>query len=608
MTYLTLNKEELNFYNEVFMRAKFNDSEKSPEVLSGAVASKLMLLSRLEKDDLSRIWKMSTKSGATISKQEFFLALKLIALLQNGLEISPQNLARFTFYPKLDDGSSPIYKAPVNLPSTSSALNEPVTRPVHSEFADLQISDENLKRIEAYIETKCRTKQKGVLARAESIELLKIGGFTPAESNQLWEAFDTDKKEVLNRGQLIALLFYISLRKNKQTVPFFVPPKIARFIREYNEKQGKSDSNRNIAQQNIPAPQKLPKGSFDIEELNSVIRKISATVNASEVALKQEKQKQETLVASFANQILRLSSLNQGFENLNKLIVEQITIVDECLSMANSDISDKLDQKNQYEMKILSLISKQKETFDEKMNAISSGIQKAVSMNKESESAIDRISKAQPVDKNNAGIAFANSYNGGQLLSKQKVSEEFHDDFQEGHAKTNTGIESNKSIPKEISLQHSSVSQDRPKSDPEKSHSKSLDNRTVAKSQESEDNKGPKIEPAAQEEQIMAKEEPDLKEPFLQQEMNTSLNAHENEKEGSPTEKNGSRSLVESGQSKMKSSGIFTSLLMKESMLSENEHKKSVEKIEADEVSTNKNDATDKSATNKTDAIDEKHD
>lgn len=599
MTYLTLNKEELNLYNEIFMRAKFNDTEKSPEVLSGVVASKLMLLSRLEKDDLSRIWKMSTKSGATISKQEFFLSLKLIALLQNGLEITPQNLARFTFYPKLDDGSSPIHKVPVNLPVTPSPFNEPVMKPANSEFADLQISDENLKRIETYIETKCRTKQKGVLSRAESIELLKIGGFNSTETNQLWEAFDTEKKEALNRGQLIALLFYISLRKNKQPVPFFVPPKIAKFIREYNEKQGQSDSNRNTIQQNAPAPQNPSKSSVDIEELNSVIRKITAAVKVSETNFKQEKQKQESLVASFANQILRLSSANQGFETLNKLIMEQISVVDECLSIASSDISDKVDQKNQYEMKLLSLVSKQKETFDEKMKVINSGIQKAVSINRECENVISRINKAESQVKTKIDSKSPNPPQETQSVSKLKDSEEFNDEFQKDHAKISNGMESNKSIQKENSRKHSNNSQEKAKSDREKAQSRTSEEKPLTKSPESSDSNPAKNESNDKkpEEEVTHKDDSELQESGLKQEINTSLNAPEGEKEGSPIGKNGSRSLFDAGNMKMKNSGIFTTLLMKESMLIETENKKSVEKIESEESHAKKNDT-----------IEEKHD
>jgi hypothetical protein len=569
------------------MRVKFTDTEKSPEVLSGAVASRLMLQSRLDKDDLSKIWKMSTKSGATITKQEFFLALKLIALLQNGLEINPQNLSRFTFYPKLDDSSLPVQKTPIPVPVTPSPMNETPIKPPHSEFADLQISDENLKRIESYIESKCRTKQKGILTRAESVELLRIGGFNPAETNQLWEAFDIDKKDFLNRGQLIALLFYISLRKNKQPVPFFVPPKIVKFIRDYNEKYTQSDSNRNIVHHNTPPVQNVAKNSVEIEELSAVIRKIAGAIKFSENSFKQEKQKQESLVASFANQILRLSSVDQGFENLNKLILEQIAVVDECLLMASSEVADKVDQKNQYEAKILSLVSKQKETFDEKMKAINSGLQKVSSTGKELETVIDRVSQTELQKATRPDLSSVEHSQKQPQADTHKTPEENNDEFQNQHAKVNNATESNKSIPQEISRKHSSNSQDKSKPALVTTHSQT--NQTAPKTPDSNEEQMSINESTEKKtEEPVPRPETEIQETLIKSEVNTSMNPVDADKDNSPNEKNGSQNLFEAGAPRMKSSGIFTSLLMRESMISENENKKSVEKIESEESQLDK--------------------
>jgi hypothetical protein len=386
---LQLTMEEANLYNEIFMKAKIQDTEKTPDILSISAASKLMMTSQLGKEDLSVIWRLSVKSSGYVSKPELFLALKLIALQQNGLEISPENVSRFTFYPKLEDNYE--ISAKVQMPQNP----DPRQTNQQSEFQNLFIADDNLNRIEAYIETKCQTTQKGILTRNESHELLRIGKFSQQEASQLWEVFDFDHKDFLNRGQLIALLYYISLKKNNQSVPFFIPPKIMKFIQEYNKPKKAQELIGQIQQSTSPQVVSVStKKKVDAEDVLELIRKITAVVQKNEVNMSNNKSNNDALIGKLKGQVSSLGKVSQELNAINSLIESQIKLVDECQNLCDNNIQRELKENENFKSDIIQNLADRKKKMEDHFKVLLESMAKTA----ENEAKNHEIAKIAPAN------------------------------------------------------------------------------------------------------------------------------------------------------------------------------------------------------------------
>ena len=82
MTYYYPNPNEKAFYDKLWSRAPVEN-----EVVQGVGAVEFLRKSSLELTVLKQIWALSTQVG-TMNKDQFFVALRLIALYQHGVPLS----------------------------------------------------------------------------------------------------------------------------------------------------------------------------------------------------------------------------------------------------------------------------------------------------------------------------------------------------------------------------------------------------------------------------------------------------------------------------------------------------------------------------------------
>ena len=79
---LKLNNQEKGFYSNMWSIANPN----SAKTLSGAEAVTFMKKSGLPVDKLKEIWRISASTDLScLSRDEFYVALRLIAYMQNGI-------------------------------------------------------------------------------------------------------------------------------------------------------------------------------------------------------------------------------------------------------------------------------------------------------------------------------------------------------------------------------------------------------------------------------------------------------------------------------------------------------------------------------------------
>lgn len=99
---LKLTPQEETFYQQAWNYALSKNPNQHSEEIVSQVAAQILSLSGLPKDNLRTIWKMSTQQATFMSKSEFFMALKLIALKQNFIQMTTENVKLFTVLPKLE--------------------------------------------------------------------------------------------------------------------------------------------------------------------------------------------------------------------------------------------------------------------------------------------------------------------------------------------------------------------------------------------------------------------------------------------------------------------------------------------------------------------------
>ena len=87
--HVQLTQEEQNLYPKLY---NMLDDRNSGRIL-GKPAANFMKKSNLDKNVLKQIWLTAAQTSNTfIEQEEFFVALRLIALAQNNMPFSPQNI------------------------------------------------------------------------------------------------------------------------------------------------------------------------------------------------------------------------------------------------------------------------------------------------------------------------------------------------------------------------------------------------------------------------------------------------------------------------------------------------------------------------------------
>ncbi|XP_012494800.1 PREDICTED: epidermal growth factor receptor substrate 15 [Propithecus coquereli] len=158
---------------------------------------------------LGKIWDLADTDGKGIlNKQEFFVALRLVACAQNGLEVSLSSLNLAVPPPKFHDTSSPL------LISGTSAAELPWA--VKSEDkAKYDAIFDSLSPVNGFLSG---GKVKPVLLNSKlPVDIL----------GRVWELSDIDHDGMLDRDEFAVAMFLVYRALEKEPVPMSLPPALA---------------------------------------------------------------------------------------------------------------------------------------------------------------------------------------------------------------------------------------------------------------------------------------------------------------------------------------------------------------------------------------------
>ncbi|XP_049992114.1 epidermal growth factor receptor substrate 15 isoform X1 [Alexandromys fortis] len=155
---------------------------------------------------LGKIWDLADTDGkGVLSKQEFFIALRLVACAQNGLDVSLSSLNLAVPPPRFHDSSSPL------LTSGTSAAELPWA--VKSEDkAKYDVIFDSLSPVDGFLSG---DKVKPVLLNSKlPVEIL----------GRVWELSDIDHDGKLDRDEFAVAMFLVYCALEKEPVPMSLPP------------------------------------------------------------------------------------------------------------------------------------------------------------------------------------------------------------------------------------------------------------------------------------------------------------------------------------------------------------------------------------------------
>ena len=228
--HLKLAPAEHKYYAQMFGYVTEKAGDDFGNILPAAVAAEFLKSSGLSIEDLKKIWRLSCVAPDSMNKSEFMTAMKLVALKQQGLSFSIENLKKECPLPQFTVGPKPK-----NSPqeSTEPKPTHPMTSSQQMRQFNFAISESTAKNIEAYIDNKCKTEQKGVLSKKEAQELFSAANLNDSQRSHLWSLCDTERKGYLLRPQFIVCLYFISQVKQGTPLPHELPHKLVEFIEKY---------------------------------------------------------------------------------------------------------------------------------------------------------------------------------------------------------------------------------------------------------------------------------------------------------------------------------------------------------------------------------------
>ncbi|XP_074236907.1 epidermal growth factor receptor substrate 15 isoform X3 [Saimiri boliviensis] len=155
---------------------------------------------------LGKIWDLADTDGKGIlNKQEFFVALRLVACAQNGLEVSLSSLNLAVPPPRFHDTSSPL------LISGTSAAELPWAVKPEDKVKYDAIFD-SLSPVNGFLSG---DKVKPVLLNSKlPVDIL----------GRVWELSDIDHDGMLDRDEFAVAMFLVYCALEKEPVPMSLPP------------------------------------------------------------------------------------------------------------------------------------------------------------------------------------------------------------------------------------------------------------------------------------------------------------------------------------------------------------------------------------------------
>uniref|UniRef100_A0A8D1V8C6 Epidermal growth factor receptor pathway substrate 15 n=1 Tax=Sus scrofa TaxID=9823 RepID=A0A8D1V8C6_PIG len=155
---------------------------------------------------LGKIWDLADTDGKGIlSKQEFFVALRLVACAQNGLEVSLNSLNLAVPPPRFHDTSSPL------LISGTSAVELPWA-----------VKSEDKAKYDAIFDS--LSPVNGFLS-GDKVKPVLLNSKLPVDIlGRVWELSDIDHDGMLDRDEFAVAMFLVYCALEKEPVPMSLPP------------------------------------------------------------------------------------------------------------------------------------------------------------------------------------------------------------------------------------------------------------------------------------------------------------------------------------------------------------------------------------------------
>ncbi|PNI71569.1 EPS15 isoform 4 [Pan troglodytes] len=155
---------------------------------------------------LGKIWDLADTDGKGIlNKQEFFVALRLVACAQNGLEVSLSSLNLAVPPPRFHDTSSPLL-----ISGTSAAELPWAVKP--EDKAKYDAIFDSLSPVNGFLSG---DKVKPVLLNSKlPVDIL----------GRVWELSDIDHDGMLDRDEFAVAMFLVYCALEKEPVPMSLPP------------------------------------------------------------------------------------------------------------------------------------------------------------------------------------------------------------------------------------------------------------------------------------------------------------------------------------------------------------------------------------------------
>ncbi|XP_072628254.1 epidermal growth factor receptor substrate 15 isoform X7 [Canis lupus baileyi] len=155
---------------------------------------------------LGKIWDLADTNGKGIlNKQEFFVALRLVACAQNGLEVSLSSLNLAVPPPRFHDTSSPLLISGTSIAELPWAVKS-------EDKAKYDAIFDSLSPVNGFLSG---DKVKPVLLNSKlPVDIL----------GRVWELSDIDHDGMLDRDEFAVAMFLVYCALEKEPVPISLPP------------------------------------------------------------------------------------------------------------------------------------------------------------------------------------------------------------------------------------------------------------------------------------------------------------------------------------------------------------------------------------------------
>ena len=291
-----LNNNERGYYSSLLSQA----DPVNANSVQGKEAVTFFKRSGLSIYVLKKIWLLASSNNESLDREEFYVALKLIAFSQNNIEVSAESLAKniptalqkfSSLVPekkeeKVDDTQpnnnllnadlnnmtipnenikNPQSQAkqttlnlnnfsnptPLNLMTSNTTTNNmslmqgPTSNSPASQTesnkrltdTDSKMNLEKLHKYESYFKA-LDTQQSGVIGGAEAREVFLKSGLPTQQLFQIWKLVDTKKEGNLSKGEFMVALHLIMLTRQGFILPQELPRPLMEIINEYQAPMG----------------------------------------------------------------------------------------------------------------------------------------------------------------------------------------------------------------------------------------------------------------------------------------------------------------------------------------------------------------------------------